>query len=173
MERQCVFGCSSLGAIRAYELRYDGMVGLGRVYGEFFKFDDFMDDEVALLHAPAPFYFPLSIPLVNVRFALARLERENATSADTSARIINRLKARYFGDRTPDLVLEVTREEGGAVLSETLRSRISHYDVKRLDFENALRHVTQTTPPNSSVSSELGHGAEVLSQMGIAQERQL
>ena len=49
-----IWGLSSMGAIRAYELREHGMEGYGFVFDWFCQNTDFRDDEVALLHLPTP-----------------------------------------------------------------------------------------------------------------------
>ncbi len=87
-----LWGLSGMGAIRAYELRHEGMLGYGRVYDYFTKRADFRDDEVAFLHALAPPYQAYSEPLVHLREAvnwLVRSERLSAAegqSSDQSAR---------------------------------------------------------------------------------------
>jgi hypothetical protein len=62
-----LWGLSSMGAIRAHEMAPLGMRGFGRVYERFQAEPDFQDDEVALLHGPAPEYRTLSEPLVHLR----------------------------------------------------------------------------------------------------------
>ena len=47
-----VWGVSSIGAIRAFEMRAEGMLGFGYVYQQFARFEDFTDDELCLLHWP-------------------------------------------------------------------------------------------------------------------------
>ncbi len=65
-----VWGLSSMGAIRAYEMRTLGVRGYGAVYERFYAEEDFQDDEVSLLHASAPDYTPISEPLIHLRAAL-------------------------------------------------------------------------------------------------------
>src|SRR2546426_6706244 len=68
-----VWGLSSLGAIRAYEMRDLGVKGYGRVYQRFYEDGDFRDDEVALIHEPDPPYRSFSEPLIHIRFFLRQL----------------------------------------------------------------------------------------------------
>ena len=144
--RARIFGCSSLGAIRAFELRNDGMIGLGRIYGKFTSETDFMDDEVALLHAPEPYFWPLSVPLVNVRFALAALQDAGKCDAHCAKTLVDELKRKYFGDRTLDAVLRLADQLGGLSLSTALADALRENDVKSLDFAEALRLVLTLAP---------------------------
>jgi hypothetical protein len=65
-----VIGAASMGALRAAELAGQGMRGVGRIY-RWYRDGVVRDDaEVALLHADAEHgYQPLTVPLVNVRWA--------------------------------------------------------------------------------------------------------
>jgi hypothetical protein len=153
LKRCRVFGCSSIGAVRAYELRYDGMIGLGRVYQSFFEFNDFMDDEVALLHAPGPYYWPLSLPLVNVRFALQKLRERGLCPPRVADATIQRLKDQYFGHRTLEAVLGAAADAKGPVFREQLRRMISDSDMKRDDYEMALAHVLGITSTKTGVQN--------------------
>jgi len=146
--RTRIFGCSSLGAIRAFELRNDGMIGLGRIYEKFASETDFMDDEVALLHAPEPYFWPLSVPLVNVRFALAALQDAGKCDEDFATSIINELKRKYFGQRTLDAVLRLAERSGGLSSSTALEAALRENDVKCSDFAEALHHVLALAPHN-------------------------
>ncbi|MFS8036744.1 TfuA-like protein [Xanthobacter sp. AM11] len=149
LRRKRIFGCSSMGAIRAFELRNDGMIGLGRVYEKFASETDFMDDEVALLHAPEPYFWKLSIPLVNVRFALAALQDAGKCDDDFARSIINELKRKYFGERTLDAVLGLAELSGGPSSSTALEAALRQSDVKCSDFADALRHVLALAPHNN------------------------
>lgn len=147
LKHRRVFGCSSIGAIRAFELRYDGMVGLGRVYKAFFEFDDLMDDEVALLHAPAPYYWQLSVPLINVRLALQALQAASICCEGMAKTVIDHLKPRYFGERTPEAVMSAANAAGGFDFAEALRDQLFREDAKRSDLASALEHILETVPP--------------------------
>ena len=95
-----IWGVSSMGAIRAYEMRAFGMLGYGQVYEEFFRHYDYTDDEVALLHEENPPYRPFSEPLINIRLFLRRLVAEHTISCVHADEIVLRLQRLYFGDRT-------------------------------------------------------------------------
>lgn len=96
-----VWGLSSMGAIRARELASLGMRGFGQVYAMYTASDrDVRDDEVVLLHAPAPTYEELSEPLVHLRHALASFARRALLAAPDAEELAAELADSYFGDRT-------------------------------------------------------------------------
>jgi len=95
-----VWGLSSMGAIRACEMRQIGMHGFGEVYEWFCRDEDFRDDEVALTHAPASPYIALSEPLVHIRVWLRELVKTRLLSATQEKRLLKELMSMWFGERT-------------------------------------------------------------------------
>jgi hypothetical protein len=95
-----VWGLSSLGAIRAYEMRDIGVKGYGRVYQRFFQEEDFRDDEVALIHEPEPPYRSFSEPLIHIRFFLRRLVELELLTPSLEEQLLTKLMSMWFGDRT-------------------------------------------------------------------------
>ncbi len=94
-----VWGTSSMGAIRAREMHTLGMRGYGYVFDQFQYFEDFMDDEVALMHSPTFPYKPITEPLVNIRFFLNTLIQSQELDENEANYIIEFFKNKYFGDR--------------------------------------------------------------------------
>lgn len=135
-----VYGVSSIGAIRAFELAEEGMQGFGYVYAQFCKHEDFTDDEMCLLHAPEPLYLPLTEALVNVRFALET--QGDALGVPETARrdVLTALGALWFGERTFERIRDAMRGAGIAprtadqLIAWTQRNR-----VKMLDLRSLLR----------------------------------
>lgn len=95
-----VWGLSSMGAIRACEMKHLGMRGYGEVYDWFCRDEDFRDDEVALTHAPAPPYVALSEPLIHIRAWLQELVKTRLLSANQQKRLLKQLMSMWYGDRT-------------------------------------------------------------------------
>ena len=95
-----VWGLSSLGAIRAYEMREIGVKGYGRVYQRFCLEEDFRDDEVALIHEPEPPYRSFSEPLIHIRFFLRHLVELGLITTSLEENLLTRLMSMWFGDRT-------------------------------------------------------------------------
>jgi hypothetical protein len=94
-----VSGCSSMGAIRAAECREYGMIGTGKVY-EYYQ-NSFMtgDDEVSVVHHPAPKYTTTSTALINIRFALDKLICLNKITENEKDEVIGYFKNISFGER--------------------------------------------------------------------------
>lgn len=99
-----IWGVSSMGAIRAYELRDCGMRGFGRAYEEFFRHEDLTDDEFALIHAPDPIFEPLSEPLIDLRLFIRDAIAQASLTQGEGDRILKALAQVYFADRTRHLV---------------------------------------------------------------------
>ena len=95
-----IWGLSSMGAIRAYEMRNMGVRGYGRVYQCFSQYADFRDDEVALVHEPHPPYRPLTEPLVHLRLWLKELRKIGLINRREEKGLLDTLMTIWFGDRT-------------------------------------------------------------------------
>lgn len=131
-----VWGLSSMGAIRACEMKHMGMRGYGEVYQWFCRDDDFRDDEVALTHGPNPPYVALSEPLIHLRVWLQELVKLRLLSLGQEKRLLKELMSMWFGERTlsraRDLVLSVI-PDGAEELDKTLagfdRFRLKSHDL--------------------------------------------
>jgi hypothetical protein len=151
-----VWGLSSMGAIRAFEMCGFGMRGFGQVYEWFVAHPDFTDDEVALLHAPDPPYTPVTEPLIHMRFAVADLARRGIVEGPAAEAVLASLAARYFGERTLEAlraallgcVPAADRTWAVPALDEALLRGFARYRVKTLDL---LRFI-ETTPWKTSTS---------------------
>jgi len=121
-----IFGASSMGALRAAELDYFGMIGVGSIYEGYRDgvYED--DDEVALHHAPAEVgYTPLSIAMVNVRATIEAALRDGIITPQQHDQVIEAAKALYYGDRNwPRILADV--ETGFA---ETLKKWLPENEV--------------------------------------------
>jgi hypothetical protein len=94
-----VYGASSMGALRAAELKDFGMVGVGTIFDRYSNGDIEGDDEVALIFNPETLE-PLSEPLVNIRLNLEDAVRKGLLEGSEAARIIGCLKSLYFPKRS-------------------------------------------------------------------------
>lgn len=99
-----VFGAASMGALRAVELRHEGMTGIGRVYDMYVARELDSDDEVAMTFCPTTLR-PLSEPLVNIRIALAAARDAGLLSSREHSRLVSLMRAVYFPDRTLPMLL--------------------------------------------------------------------
>ena len=135
-----IWGLSSMGAIRAYEMRFMGVNGFGRVYEMFDQFEDFRDDEVALIHEPAPSYRPLSEPLVHIRFWLKEMVANGLSTRRLERRVLEQLMSMWYGDRTLAAVRRIVSELMPDQADEFKRSlnHIERYRVKSHDLTDFL-----------------------------------
>ncbi|MGE3784730.1 MAG: TfuA-like protein, partial [Alphaproteobacteria bacterium] len=83
-----VWGASSVGALRAAELRGRGMYGSGWVYRAFCSGRIAGTDEIAVLYDPRDLR-PLTLPLVTIRFWLDRLLRGRVVTDRQAAHVMN------------------------------------------------------------------------------------
>jgi hypothetical protein len=133
-----VWGVSSIGAIRAFELRDEGMRGFGYVYEQLSRHADFTDDEMCLLHFPEDPWFPLTEALVNLRHALDVRGAALGISVDAAARALAPLSRAWFGDRTPEFMhaalvdAGVPAPDAQALLAWTAANRVKSLDLRRL-----------------------------------------
>jgi hypothetical protein len=96
-----VLGSSSMGALRAAELRRFGMVGVGRIFEAYRDGVLEDDDEVALGHAPAEQgWRPLSEAMVNIRLGLRRAEQRGLIAARTHDVLLQVAKQTFYRERS-------------------------------------------------------------------------
>jgi hypothetical protein len=136
-----VWGLSSMGAIRACEMRHMGMRGFGEVYEWFCRDEDFRDDEVALTHAPSAPYLALSEPLVHIRVWLEELVKLRLLTATHERRLLKELMSLWFGERTLSRVRTMVLALVPARAKE-IDQTLANFDRFRLkshDLSNFLR----------------------------------
>ncbi|MBX5480261.1 MAG: hypothetical protein IRZ16_00205 [Myxococcaceae bacterium] len=100
-----VFGASSMGALRAAELRDHGMVGIGRIFERYAR-GAADDGDVALLHADAEHGFrPLTVPLVNAEHAVELARRAKVLSPAEARAVLRAARALHYQERTWPAIL--------------------------------------------------------------------
>jgi hypothetical protein len=136
-----VFGAASMGALRAVECQAFGMVGVGRIFGDYASGLREEDADVALLHGPAELGYPaLSVPLVNVDATLetaidqALIDREDALRLSQAARRV------FFKDRTWRRVAEAADMDMGQVRALVAKAWT---DQKRKDAMELIRAIAE------------------------------
>jgi hypothetical protein len=137
-----VWGLSSMGAIRACEMRDFGMKGFGQVYKLFITEEDFQDDEVALLHGSLPPYPAITEPLVHLRVAIEELQRHQFLSLSKARKVRDQLKCLWYGKRTltlfKSLILPLVSAKKRADAAQFL-SPFSRFRIKTLDLQQFLQ----------------------------------
>lgn len=135
-----IWGVSSMGAIRAIEMGHFGMKGFGQVYNWFMNNPDFSDDEVTLLHSPQTPYFPITEPLIHIRFSIMDLIKKQKITQKNGDKIIRELAEQYFGNRTILLTSQLLKKH--SKLSEKdleiWNKNFEKYRIKKLDLLQLL-----------------------------------
>jgi ribosomal protein S12 methylthiotransferase accessory factor len=129
-----IFGASSMGALRALEV--SGMIGVGSVYEMYRDGLIVSDDEVALALDPDT-QKPLTVPLVNVRFAIDRLVRSGTLDRALGDRIVEAAIRLHFAERTYPAIMA----EAGLGARADVRDLIvmlAQIDLKREDAHTLL-----------------------------------
>jgi hypothetical protein len=105
-----VFGASSMGALRAAELKRYGMVPVGAIARGYASGPLNDDADVALLHADATHGFrPLTVPMVDARHAIALAAKKKVLSPREARRALACAEAMHYSERTWG---RLTREAG-------------------------------------------------------------
>ncbi|MFM9540134.1 TfuA-like protein [Streptomyces turgidiscabies] len=149
-----VTGLGSIGALRAAELLPHGMTGYGQVFAHLLA-TEAPDDEVALLHGPAPDYQPISEALVDLRAFAEHLTGAGLVDHDQAAAAIGLLAGRWFGDRSQPAFIDAIRTTTGDTAATAVRAhlpRLPGLRVKTRDLRNYLRECPWTQPPTLSRS---------------------
>jgi hypothetical protein len=139
-----VYGAASIGALRACELRTEGMIGLGTIYEWYCAGKIDGDDEVAVLHSPDPPFDPLVIPSVTIRYSVQKAAAEGVISQNAGTALVKAAKSLYYGERSLEAILE--RAAGFEVDHKEIsrfRSFFEHNEgrvnLKSMDASLALR----------------------------------
>lgn len=136
-----VWGASSMGALRAVELRNLGMKGVGLVYQHYLtgKVED--DDEVAVVfHRESGVSH--SYPLINLRYTLKSLEVNNKISKYISEEILKIEKNKYFPFRNLNSIKETCNTLAADQGNELFNLIINNWiDLKALDAKLLLRKI--------------------------------
>jgi hypothetical protein len=137
-----VYGGASMGALRAAELHARGMIGVGRIF-EWYREGRITDDsEVALLHAGAEHAFrPLTVPLVNVRWAAECAQRAKVLRAAEAKQLVSAAARIFYQDRTWPRLLEA--------LATPVRERWEAFEVPDLKAEDARETLRAAARPRA------------------------
>jgi ribosomal protein S12 methylthiotransferase accessory factor len=132
-----IFGGASMGALRAAEL--PGVIGVGRVF-EWYR-DEVItrDDEVALLFDQESGR-ALTVPTVNVRFAVERLCSLGTIDHRTGSSLISAALEIPYKDRVYPAILEAAGMAGRRD-SHDLIAMLKAYDLKYRDAQAVLETV--------------------------------
>ncbi|SHO58927.1 TfuA-like protein [Vibrio quintilis] len=141
-----VYGCASMGALRAAELAHFGMEGFGTVFEYYHQGILEDDDEVALVHGPAELGYPAaSEPMVNLRATLSSAAENQIIDRETEAQLITALKQEWYPDRSYTQLLACAENllstEAWHQLKQFTESRA--VDIKKQDACQLLTRLAQ------------------------------
>jgi hypothetical protein len=142
-----VFGCSSMGALRAAELSEFGMEGIGAIYEAYRRNELEDDDEVAVVHSSADDrYAPLSDAMVNIRVTLRAAREAGIIGPATCEALLRIAKAKFYAERTyasvtADALLQGLTRNDIRALREWLPS--GRIDQKRSDALLLVSHLRE------------------------------
>jgi hypothetical protein len=125
-----VLGASSMGAVRSAECWPTGMQGLGLIARLYRAGRLDSDDEVAVSVDPVNEFAPLTVALINVRFAVSQARRRKLLDQNAAAAIVRAAELLHFADRQWPLILERAGLGDRAPLLEQL---LRTFDLKARD----------------------------------------
>jgi ribosomal protein S12 methylthiotransferase accessory factor len=132
-----IFGGASMGALRAAEI--PDIIGVGRIFEWYRDGVVTRDDEVALLFEPES-GIPLTVPAVNVRYAVERLSSLGTIGRDNADALLEGALALSFKDRTWEEILRAAGMAGRAD-EEDLIAMLEVHDLKQLDAQAVLEAI--------------------------------
>ena len=140
-----VFGASSMGALRAAECWPAGVRGVGTIFRLYRAGLLDSDDEVAVATVAELDFRPISIPLINVRFAVACARREGLLSREQARQIVTAARGLHFVHRRWKTIfaaagMDVFGHEG-----------LAKADLKHQDARLCLAHVAVSEPSAAPV----------------------
>ncbi len=157
-----VFGAASMGALRAAELHTEGMQGFGMVFEWYVSGKIEADDEVAVLHGPAEFGYPIfSLALVDVRHVLAGFVGAKVLAPEVASAVLQLFARRHYPRRTLDALSEDLHASGAtpsartAVVTELRTTSVKSEDAKALLMHLAKGRLARPTKraDNSLISN--------------------
>lgn len=131
-----------MGALRAAEI--PRVVGIGRVFEMYRTGAIERDDEVALLFAPET-YQPLTVPLINVRYAVERLVRSATLNRRSGISIIEACSQLHYTERTYRNILRNSKLAQNTDVEDIIKL-LRTIDLKRDDAQCLLETIVELKP---------------------------
>lgn len=126
------------------------MSGYGRVFAHLLA-TGAPDDEVALLHGPAPEYRPITEALVDLRAFAEHLVQAGVVGQGHARAAINALAGRWFGDRSLPAFLNAIASaagQGAAAAARTHLPQLPAIRWKSADLRTYLTERSWTLQPS-------------------------
>jgi hypothetical protein len=142
---KAIYGAASMGALRASELDWLGMIGIGKIYGWYRDLVTEDDAEVAVQYATregpdGPLYYVNTVPLVNIRAGVEHYEREfpGEAVAEAAKQFLESMRNVFYMDRTQSLC--------AATWNEAFGIYFPHIPQKAMDAEESLQNFSMYAP---------------------------
>lgn len=111
-----VFGAASMGALRAAECHHYGMIGVGRIFGDYHTGQRRADADVAVQHAPAELgYRPLTLALADMEATIEHLLAERLIHPTRADALLEAARTLGFRERNWETIVARVAPEAGAV----------------------------------------------------------
>lgn len=128
-----IWGAASMGALRAAECQSAGMVGVGWIFQKYVEGYLRADDEVALLFDPQN-YRAVTIPLVNIRWALQTAVSAGVLSESAEPLLLDAARSIRYTERTfAALISAAAHSSEMQTFVDFMRENSFEIDRKRLD----------------------------------------
>jgi hypothetical protein len=163
-----IVGASSMGAIRAAECWPAGMRGVGSIYRLFRRGSLDSDEEVAVTFGPVNPHLVVSVPLVNVRYATARLVRLKTLGQQQADRILSSAKNIFYAKRHWNNILR------GAGIDDPdgkLKRALRAHDLKLMDATRAVRRAASMLAGQPGVFNQRRSGDRLFIPNSHVRER--
>ena len=134
----CVIGAGSLGALRAAECWPVGMMGAGLIYRLFRAGHLHSDEEVALIY-DAKGHRPLSVPLVNVRYAAHRATKAGLLTDGQREAVVRAATEIFYDERTWPGIFSAL----DFAVDDACKNFLNSVDLKKCDAVRALKSVAR------------------------------
>jgi hypothetical protein len=148
-------GAASMGALRAADCWPAGARGVGLIYRLYRLGLLESDEDVAVAVSADGSDTAVSVPLVNVRYAVSRAVRRRLLDRATARRIVSAAAAIYYSERTWREVLRRVDPLPGDVVDFCTR-----LDLKREDARRALSHAAHVLRDAESLARAHGRLTE-------------
>lgn len=144
-----VLGASSMGALRARELKSFGMIGVGQIVEDYFRSLN-EDDAVAILHgARGSEFSPKTEAYINIKASIREALLQNIIDAGTATMIDHAAKALFYPYRTLELILQkISKTAINPKVIEDFREWIvsnGWIDIKKRDAISLLKKITENS----------------------------
>jgi len=108
-----VYGAASMGALRASELNYFGMEGIGKIYHAYLSNKITDDDEVCVLHRPEKSnYEPISDAMVNIRETIRAALTQSIINESSALHLLSISKLLHYKERSLKSAIIIAEKAG-------------------------------------------------------------